>query len=81
MEERFLWFLEEYHKEYPLSENEVRFLKEAYRFFILNYVIKYGSYFFHQVYATRLQREAYEIYFPLLDKNFNAEKILRKLKL
>lgn len=81
MEDRFLWFLEEYHKEYPLTVNEVLFLKEAYRFFILNYVIKYGSYFFHSMYATRLQREAFEIYFPLLDEHFNADKILRTLKL
>jgi hypothetical protein len=76
-----LWFLEEYHKEYPLTRNEVLFLKEAYRFFILNYVIKYGSYFFHSMYATRLQHEAFEIYFPLLDEQFNADKILRTLKL
>jgi hypothetical protein len=81
MEDRFLWFLEEYHKAYPVTIDEIRFLKEAYRFFILNYVVKYGHYFFHQVYATRLQREAYEVYFPLLDKSFDADKILRTLKL
>jgi hypothetical protein len=81
MEPRFIWFLEEYHKVYPLTEREIRFLKEAYRFFILNYVIKFGRYFFHQVYATRLQKEAYEIYFPSLDKHFDAEKILRALGL
>jgi hypothetical protein len=81
MEERFIWFLQEYHKVYPLTEPEIRFLKEAYRFFILNYVIKFGRYFFHQVYATRLQKEAYEAYFPSLDKHFDAEKILRALGL
>lgn len=80
-EDRFLWFLEEYHKTYPLTENEVRFLKEAYRFFILNYVVKYGRFFFHQVYATRLQQEAFEKYFPSLDENFDVDKILKKLKL
>jgi hypothetical protein len=81
MEERFIWFLDEYHKIYPLTEPEIHFMKEAYRFFILNYVIKDGRYFFHQVYATRLQHEAYEIYFPLLDRKFNAERIIRALGL
>ncbi|MFN4145903.1 MAG: hypothetical protein ACK4GN_08785 [Runella sp.] len=79
-EERFGWFLEEYHRIYPLTEREVRFLPEAYRFFILNYVIKYGRYFFHRTYSTILQQEAYDIYFPSL-QNFTVEPILRRLKL
>ena len=74
-EERFLLFLKEYHKHYPLSENEVRFIKEAYRFFILTYVIKFGNYFFHDFYATKLQKEAFEIYIPRLDKDFKSELI------
>lgn len=78
MEERFGWFLEEYHKVYPLTEREIRFLPEAYRFFILNYVIKYGRYFFHRTYATKLQREAYELYFPSIE-TFDADTILRRL--
>lgn len=81
VEDRFIWFLEEYHKIYPLTANDVYFMKEAYRFFILNYVIKEGNYFFHKIYATRLQREAFELYFPTMDKKFNADKILRALKL
>jgi hypothetical protein len=79
-EERFGWFLEEYHKIYPLTEREIRFLPEAYRFFILNYVIKYGRYFFHRTYATKLQREAYDIYFPSID-SFDVTPILERLKL
>ena len=79
-EERFGWFLEEYHKVYPLTEREIRFLPEAYRFFILNYVIKYGPYFFHQTYAIKLQREAYDIYFPSIEK-FDVTPILRRLGL
>ena len=78
MEDRFLLFLREYHQVYPLTENEIRFLPEAYRFFILNYVIKYGRYFFHRTYATKLQREAYEIYFPSIEQ-FDADKILKFL--
>lgn len=80
MEDRFLMFLEEYHQIYPLTINEIYFLKEAYRFFILNYVIKYGKYFFHRAYCDKLQREAYEIYFPSIE-NFDAEKIINHLKM
>jgi hypothetical protein len=79
-EDRFMLFLEEYHKIYPLTEREVRFIKEAYRFFILNYVIKYGKYFFHRSYCTKLQKEAYELYFPSIE-GFDEEKILRHLNL
>lgn len=79
-EERFGWFLEEYHKVYPLSKLEVLFLPEAYRFFILNYVIKYGRYFFHRTYATKLQSEAYNTYFPSIE-HFSVEPILERLKL
>ncbi len=78
-ESRFLLFLKEYHAIYPLTANEVRFMKEAYRFFILNYVIKYGRYFFHRTYATKLQKEAYEKYLPSIENGFDAEVIIREL--
>jgi hypothetical protein len=81
LEDRFIWFLKEYHQVYPLTREEVLFLKEIYRFFILNYVIKDGTYFFHKVYSMRLQREAFELYFPQLDRKFNADRILRALDL
>jgi Ser/Thr protein kinase RdoA (MazF antagonist) len=80
MEERFGWFLEAYHHVYPLTAREIRFLPEAYRFFILNYVIKYGRYFFHRTYATKLQREAYTTYFPSI-ASFDPELILTRLRL
>lgn len=79
MEDRFILFLKEYHAIFPFTENEIRFLKEVYRFFILNYVIKDGRYFFHEIYATQLQKEAYELYFPNIDKGFDAEKLLKAL--
>ena len=79
-EDRFVLFLKEYHKIYPLTRNEVLFIKEAYRFFILNYVIKDGRYFFHEIYATKLQKEAYEIYFTQID-DFDGEKLLNALEL
>ena len=81
MEDRFILFLKSYHKVNPLSVDEIRFMKEVYRFFILNYVIKDGRYFFHEIYATKLQKEAYETYFPSLDKEFDADKLIRALDL
>jgi len=81
MEERFMIFLEEYHKVNPLTSNEVKFMKEVYRFFILNYVIKDGKYFFAEHYAEKLQKEAFEIYLPSVDRDFDAKKIMERLKL
>ncbi len=81
MEERFLLFLKAYHEVYPFEEAEIRFLKEAYRFFILNYVIKDGRHFFHEIFAIKLQKEAYEIYLPSIEKEFNADIILKALNI
>lgn len=81
MEERFILFLKSYHACYPLHENEIRFLKEAYRFFILNYVVKNGRYFFHELFATKLQKEAFEIYLPSIEKGFDAEVLLKALNI
>jgi hypothetical protein len=65
----------------PLMINEVRFLREAYRFFILNYVIKDGKYFFSEQYAKKLQAEAYDIYLPSVDRDFDPDKLIEALKL
>jgi hypothetical protein len=81
MEERFLLFLQAYHRVFPLQEAEIRFLKEAYRFFILNYVIKDGRFFFHELFATKLQKEAFEIYLPSVEREFDADVILKALNL
>lgn len=81
LEDRFLIFLKAYHAVYPLTRNEVFLLKEAYRFFILNYVIKDGRYFFHEFYALRLQKEAYEQYLPSIDRDFDVDRILHALEL
>ena len=58
MEPRFIRFLQRYHAEFPLQANEVELLGEVYRFFLLNYVIKDGRYFFHEIFATKLIAEA-----------------------
>ena len=79
--ERFLLFLKAYHKVFPLQIDEIRMLKEAYRFFILNYVIKDGRYFFHEIYASRLQSEAYKYYFPSIEKGFDENILIKELNL
>ena len=81
MEDRFLMFLAEYHKVNPLTADEVRFMREAYRFFILNYVVKDGSYFFSGDYAKKLKSEAFDIYLPSVDRDFDPEKIIKFLKI
>ncbi|MDA0334945.1 MAG: hypothetical protein O2782_07265 [bacterium] len=80
LEDRFVQFLRAYHEEFPLTEAEVRFLPEAYRFFILNYVVKYGQHFFHSMYGSRLQREAYATYLPQIGR-LDIERLLRALSL
>ncbi|WP_153795733.1 hypothetical protein [Foetidibacter luteolus] len=79
MEERFLLFLKAYHAVFPLQEDEIRLLKETYRFFILNYVIKDGRHFFHEIFATQLQKEAFEIYLPSIEKGFDPDVLLKAL--
>jgi len=81
MEERFILFLKSYHQEFPLRAAEIKFLKEGYRFFLLNYVIKYGRYFFHDIFANRLQQEAYNQHLPVLDEKFNPKPLLNALNL
>jgi Ser/Thr protein kinase RdoA (MazF antagonist) len=67
LEPRFQMFLTAYHRVFPLRPAEVLFLREVYRFFILNYVIRQGYAFFQPELAQRLQREAVSAYLPALD--------------
>ena len=67
IEPRFVRFLKAYDEVHRLTENEVLFLKEAYRFFILNYVIRVGEHFFRPDICKRLQKEAIEQYLPALE--------------
>ncbi len=67
LEERFRRFVRAYNDEYPIPPEELALLVEAYRFFILNYVIKDGEHFFRQDYCLRLKREAVSIYLPRLE--------------
>lgn len=66
-DERFALFLRRYHEVSPLGSQEVLLLKEAYRFFLLNYVVRSGEHFFRPAYCARLQRETVEQHLPRLD--------------
>ena len=81
MEDRFLTFLKSYHAIYPLTRPEVLFIKEAYRFFLLNYVIQEGNYFFRPTIAQQLQQDALNHHFKTIDTAFDEEKLLRALAL
>lgn len=78
MEDRFLLFLKAYHRVYPLTKAEILFIKEAYRFFILHYVVRLGNYFFLSHFAEKLVNEAFAVYFPEIDA-FNAELLWQHL--
>lgn len=67
LEPRFGRFLQAYHRVYPLTDDELLFMKEAYRFFILNYVVRSGEHFFKPDICRRLQRESLSTYLPTLD--------------
>jgi Ser/Thr protein kinase RdoA (MazF antagonist) len=67
-EPRFLQFLKAYHSVYPLKGEEILFLKEAYRVFLLNYVMRIGEHFFRHAICKRLHEEALGDYFPTLDQ-------------
>jgi len=67
-EPRFVRFLRAYRRIFPLREKDVLFLKEAYRFFILNYVLRSGEHFFKSNICARLQRESLQLYLPALDQ-------------
>ena len=80
LDKRFILFLKHYHEVFPLTIYEIKMLKEMYRFFLLNYVIKYGRFFFHDLYATKLKTEAFNIHLPSI-QNFNEDKLVRALVL
>jgi hypothetical protein len=67
LEPRFFAFLRAYHATFPLQPAELAFLKEAYRFFLLNYVVRTGQHFFLPEFHQRLAREAVTRYLPELE--------------
>jgi hypothetical protein len=67
VEPSFLAFLAAYRDVFPLSEEEVRFLPEVYRFFILNYVVREGARFFRPDFCALFRGDAVRSYLPALD--------------
>ena len=76
LESPFIDFLRAYHEVSPLEEAEVLFLKEAYRFFILNYVVRSGEHFFRHSIHQRLLAEATQEYLPSLE-TFDLSSVAR----
>ena len=64
VEPTFLEFLRAYRKVFPMSDEEVMFLPEVYRFFILNYVVREGARFFRPDLCAQFRSDAVRHYLP-----------------
>lgn len=67
VEPSFLELLRAYREVFPMSDEEVMFLPEVYRFFILNYVVREGARFFRADLCTQFRRDSVRTYLPALD--------------
>jgi hypothetical protein len=67
LEPRFRRFLRAYHQVFPLTEAELLFLKETYRFFLLNYVVREGRHFFRYDFWQHLLHDAVDVQLPAID--------------
>lgn len=77
-EPQFLEFLAAYHSVFPLTEEEVRFIPEAFRFFVLNYVVREGARFFRRDLCLKFRADAARVYLPQMD-SFDVGPLLRRL--
>ena len=68
VEPQFVAFVRAYHQIFPLSEADIRFLPEAYRFFILNYVVREGARFFRPDLCTKFRSHAARTYLPSISR-------------
>ena len=68
LEPRFQRFLGAYHRINALTEVDIRLIGEAYRFFLLNYVIGRGEHFFIPALAATLRREAVDVHLPAFER-------------
>jgi len=78
LEPRFRRFIRAYHQHSPLSEEEILFLPEAYRFFLLNYVIREGRHFFRRDIWRALQHDVVDVHLVMLDE-FDIRPLLDEL--
>ena len=67
VEPTFLEFLRSYRRVYPMPDEEVMFLPEVYRFFILNYVVLEGARFFRPDLCAQFRGDAVRSFLPALD--------------
>jgi len=81
LEDRFVLFLQSYHAVFPLTRPEILFIKEAYRFFLLNYVLRLGQYFFRKDIAVKLAHDVLTEHLPTLDAKFSPDHLLQALDL
>ena len=77
VEPTFLAFLRAYTDVFPLSDEELQFVPEVYRFFILNYVVREGARFFRPDLCAQFRRDAVSTYLPAFDlTDFSALEAL-----
>ncbi len=76
IEPSFIELISAYRDVFPLSEEEIAFLPEVYRFFILNYVVRQGARFFRPDLCGRFRRDAVRTYLPALD-TFDISALLK----
>ena len=68
VEPTFIELLRAYRDVFPLTEGEVLFLPEVYRFFILNYVVREGAKFFRKDLCRQFRHDAVRTYLPSLEQ-------------
>jgi hypothetical protein len=57
LEPGFIELMRSYVEVYPMTDRDLLFFKEAYRFFLLNYVIRDGGRFFRDAHCQELQHD------------------------
>jgi Ser/Thr protein kinase RdoA (MazF antagonist) len=73
LEPSFLAFIDAYTDVFPMSREELEFLPEVYRFFILNYVVREGARFFRSDLCATFRRDAVRTYLPTFERtDFSA---------
>ena len=73
LEPTFLEFIDAYRQVFPMSADELRFLPEVYRFFILNYVVREGARFFRPDLCAQFRRDVVRSYLPAFERtDFSA---------
>lgn len=80
LEPRFVRFLSAYHEVNPLTAQEVAFIPLAYRFFLLNYVIREGARFFRDDLCRQFREEVARRYLRQVGV-LDFTPLLRALKL